>query len=150
MVSFVVSINHNMKTEMTTTQWGWQSVSYWMTLFIALGIFFIGVRFVLVPQISVEDFGIQPSSHSGNTLGRLKGIRDVFSGLALFALLMGRMKKATAYVFTAAIIIPATDCLLVYLHNGIDLPRMLVHGSTAVYMVITSFLLFRDTKKATA
>ncbi|GAB3507099.1 hypothetical protein GCM10027341_41090 [Spirosoma knui] len=138
-----------MKTENVTAQWGWRSASYWMTMFVALGILFIGVRFVLVPQISVEDFGIQPSGYSDLTFGRLKGIRDVFSGVALLALLLSRMKKATAYVFTAAIIIPATDCLLVYLNNGIDLPRMLVHGTTAVYMVVTSFLLFRNRKKAT-
>ena len=130
--------------------WGWRSVSYWMTMFIALGILFIGVRFLLVPQISVVNFGIQPPSPSDIILGRIKGIRDIYSGLALLVLLLSRMKKATAYVFSAAIIIPFTDCLLIYLQNGLDLPRMLVHGSTAVYMVITSFLLFRNRKKATA
>lgn len=140
-----------MKTENATAQWGWQSVSYWMTMFIALGILFIGLRFILFPQISVEAFGIQPSSRSDIAFGRIKGIRDVYSGLALLALLLSRMKKATAYVFTAAIIIPFTDCLLIYQHNGMDdLPRMLVHGLTAVYMAVTSFLLFKNNKKATA
>ncbi|CCH54865.1 hypothetical protein BN8_04078 [Fibrisoma limi BUZ 3] len=139
-----------MKTEKAMAQWGWRSVSYWMAMFIALGILFIGVRFVLFPQISLEDFGIQPSNYADITLGRIKGIRDMFSGLALLALLLGRMKKATACVFTAAIIIPATDCLLVYGHNGMDLPRMLVHGFTAIYMVITSFLLISNTNKTTA
>lgn len=119
-------------------------------MIIALGILSIGIRFMLIPQISVEEFGIQPSSRSDLIFGRVKGIRDVFSGLALLALLFGRMKKATAYVFTAAIIIPFTDCLLIYLHNGVDLPRMLVHGLTAVYMALTSFLLVRNTKEATA
>ncbi|WP_460983820.1 DUF4267 domain-containing protein [Spirosoma fluminis] len=138
-----------MKTENVVAPWGFRSISYWMTMFIALGILFIGVRFVLIPQISVEEFGIQPSGRSDLAFGRIKGIRDIFSGLALLALLLGRMKKATAYVFTAAIIIPFTDCLLIYLHNGIDLPRMLVHGSTAVHMAITSFLLLRNSKKAT-
>lgn len=130
--------------------WGFRSVSYWMVMVIALGILCIGIRFVLIPQISVAEFGIQPSSPSDLAFGRIKGIRDVFSGVALFALLLGRMQKATAYVFTAAIIIPFTDCLLIYLHNGVDLPRMLVHGFTAVYMVLTSFLLFSNDKKATA
>jgi hypothetical protein len=139
-----------MKTENEMSQWGLRSISYWMTMFIALGIIFIGVRFILVPQLSAEAFGIRLSSYSDLAFGRIKGIRDIFSGLALLALLLGRMKKATAYVFTAAIIIPSTDCLLIYLHNGMDLPHMSVHGFTAVYMAITSFLLFRDTKKATA
>ncbi|MDJ1503637.1 DUF4267 domain-containing protein [Xanthocytophaga agilis] len=139
-----------MKTENVMTQWGLRSLSYWMTLFIALGILFIGLRFILLPRVSVEDFGIQVCSQSDLAFGRIKGIRDMYSGLALLALLLGRMKKATAYVFTAAIIIPCMDCLQIYLNNGLDLPRMLVHGLTAVYMIITSFLLFSDTNKATS
>ena len=104
-VSFVVSINHDnhtMKTEHAPAPWGWRSASYWMILPIALGILFIGLRFVLAPQISVDDFGIRPLTDSALTYGRIKGIRDIFSGLALLALWLSRMKKATAYVFTAA------------------------------------------------
>ncbi|NIJ52624.1 DUF4267 domain-containing protein [Dyadobacter arcticus] len=139
-----------MKTENAPARWGWRSASYWMILPIALGILFIGLRFVLAPQISLEDFGIRPLNDSDLTVGRIKGIRDIFSGLALLALILTQMKKATAYVFTAAIIIPFTDCLLIYLQNGVDLPRLLVHSGTAVYMVITSFLLFSPSHNATA
>jgi len=139
-----------MKTDHIAAPWGWRSASYWMSLPIALGILFIGLRFVLAPQISLEDFGIRPLNDSDLILGRIKGIRDIFSGLALLALVLTQMRKATAYVFTAAIIIPFTDCLLIYLQNGVDLPRLLVHGGTAVYMVITSFLLFSHSTKATA
>lgn len=135
-----------MKTEHVMVPWGWRSVSYWMTLFVALGILFIGLRFMLAPQVAVEAFGIPLSSSTDLIFGRVKGIRDIFSGLALLWLLYARMRKASAYVFTAAIIIPFTDCLLIYVQNGVDLPRMLVHGLTGVYMVITSFLLFRNSE----
>lgn len=138
-----------MKTENAPDPWGWRSASYWMILPIALGILFIGLRFVLAPQVSLDDFGIRALTDSDLTLGRIKGIRDIFSGLALLALVLTRMKKATAYVFTAAIIIPVTDCLLIYMQNGVDLPRLLVHGGTAVYMVITSFF-FYPSHKASA
>jgi hypothetical protein len=152
-VSFVVKIDHDnitMKTEHAPAPWGWRSVSYWMILPIALGILFIGLRFILAPQISMEDFGIRPLTDSDLTYGRIKGIRDIFSGVALLALWLTRMEKATAYVFTAAIIIPFTDCLLIYEQNGIEFPRLLVHGGTAVYMVITSCFLFSPSNKATA
>ncbi|QDK81869.1 DUF4267 domain-containing protein [Spirosoma sp. KCTC 42546] len=138
-----------MKTEHVPAPWGWRSASYWMTLSIALAILLIGLRFMLAPQLSMDDFGIGPLTDSALTYGRIKGIRDIFSGLALLALGLTRMKKATAYVFTAAIIIPFTDCLLIYQQNGVDLPRLLVHGGTAVYMVIASFLLFRNSYKPT-
>lgn len=138
-----------MKTEHAPAPWGWRSASYWMILPIALGILFIGLRFVLAPQVSMADFGIGPLSDSALAYGRIKGVRDIFSGLALLALWLTRMKKATAYVFTTAIIIPFTDCLLIYLQNGVDLPRLLVHGGTVVYMVIISCFLFNNAKQAT-
>lgn len=138
-----------MKTEHALALWGWRSTSYWMILPIALGILFIGLRFMVSPQISMDDFGIRPLTDSAPAYGRIKGIRDIFSGVALLALGLSRMKKATAYVFTAAIIIPFTDCLLIYQQNGVDLPRLLVHGGAAVYMVITSCFLFRNSKQAT-
>jgi len=137
-----------MKTGNVTARWGWRSVSYWMTIFVALGILFIGIRFMLAPKVAVEDFGIRLSSSTDLIFGRVKGIRDIFSGLALLWLLRARMRKASAYVFTAAIIIPFTDCLLIYTQNGMDLPRLLVHGLTGVYMVVTSFLLFRNSDTA--
>ncbi|CAN5139686.1 DUF4267 domain-containing protein [soil metagenome] len=139
-----------MKTDNAPASWGWRSPSYWLILPIALGILFIGLRFMLAPQISMEDFGIQPLTDSALTYGRIKGIRDIFSGVALLALWLTRMKKATAYVFTAAILIPVTDCLLIYQQNGVDLPRLLVHGGTAVYMVITSCFLFSHANQTTA
>lgn len=152
-VSFVVKIDHDMhtmKTEHAPAPWGWRSASFWMILPIALGILFIGFRFVLNPQLSMDDFGIGPLTDSALTYGRIKGIRDIFSGVALLALWLTRMKKATAYVFTAAIIIPFTDCLLIYQHNGVDLLRLLVHGGTALYMAITSLLLVSNTKQVTS
>jgi hypothetical protein len=139
-----------MKTEHASATWGWWSASSWMILPITLGILFIGLRFVLAPQLSMDDFGIRSLTDSGLAYGRIKGIRDIFSGLALLALWLSRMKKATAYVFTAAIIIPFTDCLLIYQQNGVDLPRLLVHGGTAVYMVITSFFLVSPIRKVVA
>lgn len=138
-----------MKTKNDMADWGLRSASYWMTLCIAVGIIIVGVRFMLVPRAGAVGFGIPLSSNLDLAFGRIKGIRDIFSGWALLPLLFFKMKKATAYVFTAAIIVPATDCLLVYLNNGPELSQF-VHGLTAVFMVITSFLLFRDTKKTTA
>jgi hypothetical protein len=115
-----------------------------MTMLIALGIIFVGIKFILDPTSSATGFGISFSSQADLPFGRVKGIRDVFSGLALLPLLFQRMRKATAWVFTAATIIPTTDCLIVLTANGPgDIPHILMHGLTAVYMAITSFLLFK-------
>ncbi len=142
--TFVLLNSKHMKTTNEITKWGTRSVSFWMTMPIALGIIFVGVRFITKPTVAANDFGIPFSNIHDVAFGRIKGIRDIFSGVALLPLLFLRMPKATAWVFTAAIIIPVSDCLTVYATNGpSDIQHLLIHGLTAVYMMITSFLLFR-------
>ena len=115
-----------------------------MTLFIAVGIIFVGARFIISPETGATGYGIPIISKEDLPFGRIKGIRDIFSGLALLPLLFQRMRRATAWVFTAATIIPATDCMIVLTTNGpSDIGHILMHGLTAVYMAITCVLLFK-------
>jgi hypothetical protein len=133
-----------MKTTNEISQWGTRSVSFWLTLLIAAGIIFVGARFIVNPAAGAAGFGIPFSNTADYAYGRIKGIRDIFSGLVLLPLLFLRMRRAVAYVFTTAIIIPATDCLIVLATNGpTDIQHMLIHGGTAVFMVVISVLLFR-------
>jgi hypothetical protein len=132
-----------MKTSIENNKWGARPASFWMTLLIAAGIIFVGIRFIVSPQAGAFGFGIPLSSAADTAFGRIKGIRDLFSGLALLPLLFLGMKRATAWVFTAAIIIPATDCLIILMTNGpSDIQHLLIHGIMAAYTAITSALLF--------
>lgn len=134
-----------MKTTNEITQWGTRSVSFWLTLLIAAGIIFVGARFIISPATGAAGFGVPLSNTADYAYGRIKGIRDIFSGLVLLPLLFLRMRRAVAYVFASAIIIPATDCLIVLATNGpTDVQHMLIHGGTAVFMAVISVLLFRD------
>ena len=134
-----------MKTINEITPWGTRSASYWMTMLIAAGIIFVGIRFIINPAGGAAGYGIPLANVKDLPFGRINGIRDIFSGLVLLPLLFMRMRFATACVFTAAIIVPATDCLIVLTTNGPrDVQHLLIHGLTAVYMAITSFLLFRN------
>jgi hypothetical protein len=133
-----------MKTQQIKKTWGFQSVSFWMTLFVAVGIIFIGGRFIVHPLAGADSFGIPISDVKDLPFGRIKGIRDIFSGLVLLPFLFLRMRKAAAFALTTAIIVPATDFCIVLLTNGSkDLQHLLIHGLTVVYMIVASILLFR-------
>jgi hypothetical protein len=140
-----VLLNYNtMKTQQIKETWGFQSVSFWMTLFVAVGIIFIGARFIVYPAVGADGFGIPFSDTSDFPFGQIKGIRDIFSGVVLLSFLLLRMRMSAAMALTAAIIIPATDFLIVLTTNGSgDLSHLLIHGLTAVYMIVASVLLFR-------
>jgi len=137
-----------MKTQISQASWGFRSVSYWITLLLALGIIFVGIRFILQPQVGATGFGIGFTNVNDAVYGKVKGIRDIFSGLVLLPLLWMRMLKATAWVFTVAIVVPAFDFLIILFYNGSqDVAHLLIHGGTAMTMVINSFLLFRGNSK---
>ena len=134
-----------MKTQQFKKAWGFQSVSFWMTFLVAAGIIFIGARFIADPLTGAEGYGITISDAKDLPFGRIKGIRDIFSGLVLLPFLFLRMRNATALALTTAIIVPATDFCIVLMTNGPkDLQHLLIHGLTVVYMIITSVLLFRE------
>ena len=125
--------------------WGPRSASYWLTALAAVGIIFLGLRFILAPTAGAEGFGI-PLQHTKEALayGWIKGIRDIFAGLVVLLFLVSRNPRATAIAFGAAIIIPVSDCLTVLAVNGLqDVMHLLVHGLTAVYIMITTFFLFK-------
>ena len=133
-----------METQVKLQTWGIRSVSYWITLIIALGIIFVGARFILLPGLAATDYGISLSDNRDIPFGYMKGIRDIFSGIVLLPFLIMHMRKAAAWVFTMAIVVPATDFLIVASTNGTgDLPHLLIHGITALVMIFNSFLLFR-------
>ena len=99
---------------------------------------------MLAPAAGADGFGIPLIDPNDLAYGKIKGIRDIFSGLVLLPLLWMRMREATAWVFTTAIVVPATDCMIVLATNGShDVAHLLIHGGTAAVMVLTSVLLFR-------
>jgi len=129
--------------------WGPRSVSYWLTALAAVGIIFLGLRFIVDPMAGAEGFGIPfAPTKEAMAYGRIKGIRDIFSGLVVLLFLIPRKPQATAFAFGAATIIPVSDFLTVLAVNGAqDVAHLLIHGGTAVYMMITTFFLFRAEPK---
>ena len=132
-----------MKTQIDQPSWGITSVSFWSVLILAAGIIFIGIRFILHPEVGALGYGIPFENAHDAVYGKIKGIRDTFSGIVLLPLLWMRMRKAVAWVFTASIVVPVFDFLVILSYKGSsDVSHLLIHGVTAVVMVITSVLLF--------
>ena len=137
-----------MKTQQINS-WGPRSASYWLTALVAVGIILLGLRFMLVPNAGADGFGIPPL-HTRETIayGWIKGIRDIYAGIVVVIFLVLRQPRTTAFAFGAAIIIPVSDCLTVLSVNGAkDVTHLLIHGITAVYMIITTIFLFKAASK---
>ena len=124
--------------------WGTNSLSYWLTLLVAIGILFIGIRFLVAPLIAGEGYGIPLNHGAYPGYAYAKGIRDVYSGIILLVFLALRKARATAIVFSMATVIPATDFYIILSGNGpADIVHLMIHGCTMIYMIIVSYMLFK-------
>jgi ABC-type Na+ efflux pump permease subunit len=123
---------------------GRSSPLFWLSLMVAAGIIFIGVRFLLSPLVAAEAFGVPLVSGAGVAFSYAKGMRDIFAGLVIFPFLLMGQRRALAWIMLVATIIPVVDGLIVLRFSGFQ-PRFLsVHWGTALFLALLAFLLFRS------
>jgi hypothetical protein len=121
-----------------------RSVLFWFTLLIALGIIFIGARFLFRPLVAAASFGVPARGTPTFAYLWAKGTRDIVSGLLLLAFLSARAGRRLVAVFLAvAALIPLGDFMNVALNMGTrSAGALVIHGSTFVAMVALAALLF--------
>ena len=110
----------------------------------AVGIIFIGARFLLAPSTAAAGFGIAAWHDGGKADPYLsvKGVRDIASGLIAVILLAARMPHVLGWFELAASTIPIGDAIIVLRSNGPKATVYGVHGATAVVLLATAALLF--------
>ena len=65
----------------------YRSPLYWLTLVVAVGIIFIGVRFLFAPAVAARAFGVPLANPHDMAFLFVKEVRDIVSGLLFLALL---------------------------------------------------------------
>ena len=121
------------------------SALFWFTIVIPVAIILLGINFLFNPVGASTGFGIPIHDPAAFPYMWTKGIRDIFSGLAVLAFLFRGDRRSTAIVFAIAILIPIGDGLVIISHLGIA-PPLLIQWGTALYMAIVAVFLFRGKK----
>lgn len=109
-----------------------------VALFAALAIIFIGVRYLTDPRAMAPSFGL-PLPEAGPNIPwwlRLKGVRDVVSGLVVLALLASDGQKVLGIVLLIEALIPLGDMSVVLAAKGRTATALGVHGVTALLMIL--------------
>jgi hypothetical protein len=120
------------------------SFSGLLSVLIAGGIIFIGVREFFDPSAGALGYGVPLVDPRDGDLLAIKAVRDVVSGVVVFTLLGLGDRRALAYVVGVLTLIPIFDGLVVLRHAGwIFTPVILVHWVTAAVMFVTVGLLTR-------
>jgi hypothetical protein len=114
---------------------------YWFSMGIAwlaaLGIIAIGVMYLTGPRTAVQSFGLPLPEPGANVAWwlRLKGVRDVVSGLVVVATMAWGGPRSLGIVLLVEAMIPTGDMSLILAARG-SIPRALgIHGVTALLMV---------------
>ncbi len=122
------------------------SVLFWLVASIAIGIIFIGARFIVAPLLAAKDFGVPAAQAEKFTYLWAKGTRDIVSGLLVIGLLWLKVSSSVlaAFLFIAALI-PFGDLLNVYANvKTRNVAALIIHGGTALFMcALAAFLLGR-------
>jgi hypothetical protein len=109
-------------------------------LLLALAIITIGTGYVASPMKATRSFGL-PLPENGTNVAwwlRLKGVRDIGSGLVVLAFMAWGAPRAVGIILLVEAVVPVGDMLLILAAKGSTKSAFAIHGLTAVLMVLTA------------
>lgn len=114
-----------------------------LALLVALGIIVIGIQYLANPTAATRGFGLPLPENGANTVWwlRLKGVRDVTSGLAVLAFMAWGTPRGVGLLLLVDAIIPLGDMSTVLAAKGSARHAFGIHGLTAVLMVLAAITL---------
>ena len=99
-------------------------------LLLALAIIAIGTRYVASPTTATRSFGLPLPENGANTAWwlRLKGVRDIVSGLLVLAFLAWGIPREVGIILLVEALIPLGDMLMILVAKGSPKSAFGIHG----------------------
>jgi hypothetical protein len=112
---------------------------------IAAAIIVIGCFYLASPERITGSFGLKPPAPDADTRAwlRLKGIRDIASGLVVLAMMLTADTRSVGVALLGFAIIPLGDMSVVLGSGGSKAKAFSIHGVTCAVMVVVGLLLVR-------
>jgi hypothetical protein len=114
--------------------------SFGVAALAAIGIIGIGLMYLFKPKVMSQNFGLPLPEEGRNTVWwlRLKGSRDVVSGLVILALMVWGGPRLLGIVLLIQALIPTGDMTLIFAAKGSAKTALGVHGLTAALMILAA------------
>jgi len=111
-----------------------------VALVVALAIIAIGILYILRPRAVSRGFGLPLPEDGPNITSwlRLKGVRDIVSGLAVLAFMAWGTPREVGIILAVEAFIPVGDMLTILAAKGSTKSAFGIHGVTAVVMVLAA------------
>lgn len=102
----------------------------------------VGILYLLNPRMMAATFGLPTLPQEGATAWlRLKGVRDLATGLVAGTLLLTAPPTVTGWVLLAFTLIPLGDAAIILSARGDARAAWGIHGTTAAVMLVGVALL---------
>lgn len=102
-------------------------ICYAIAALLGLAMIFLGARFFFSPEAATDAFGIRFNANGDYSFHHIKGIRDVFSGALLLALVYLKERRSLGIMLLLATIIPVSDMITVLSKSYAGIPQVLPH-----------------------
>lgn len=111
-----------------------------VALLVAIGIIAIGILYLSNPRAATKSFGLPLPEEGANVTWwlRLKGGRDVVSGLVVLALMAWAPSRTLGIVLLIEAVIPTSDMSLILAAKGSTKRAFGIHGLTAALMILAA------------
>ena len=118
------------------------AISLILAALVAVGIIVIGCFYLVSPERVLGSFGLKPPASDADTRAwlRLKGIRDVASGLAVLTMMLTTDSRTVGTVLLVFAIIPFGDMFNILVSGGRKATAFSVHGVTCAVMLFAGLL----------
>jgi hypothetical protein len=119
------------------------TIPLFVAALIALAVITIGSFYLVSPQRISASFGLKPPAPDADTRAwlRLKGIRDVGSGLVVLTMMATTDTRYVGIALLAFAIIPLGDMWIVLASGGSRSAAFSIHGVTCAVMLVVGLLL---------
>jgi hypothetical protein len=110
---------------------------------IAVGVIVIGCFYLVSPERISGSFGLKPPASDADTRAwlRLKGIRDVASGLIVLTMMLTADRRPVGIALLVYAIIPLGDMSIVLGSGGSKSKAFSIHGVSCAVMLVAGLLL---------
>ena len=114
-----------------------------LAVLVAAGILVIVCFYLVSPERILGGFGLRRPAPDADTRAwlRLKGIRDIASGLAVLTLMLTTNSRTVGIVLLVFALIPFGDMSNILVSGGRKATAFSVHGVTCAVMVLVGLLL---------
>lgn len=117
-------------------------IAYGLAVVLALFCVLIGARFLTAPYPAAAGYGVPAKADGDIAYLRIKGLRDLTTGLLGLALIAFAGAHAAGWYMLVVAIAPLGDTLIVLRHGGTKAVAFGIHFATAVAVLASAALLF--------